>query len=85
MTLFKANQRFFDVQNEPQEMLLPIEGYEDMPLLSLKMSVENLERMISKANENANIATERCAYPANELSQDESASILSRNIHIVYL
>ncbi|CAF2489160.1 unnamed protein product [Rotaria sp. Silwood2] len=75
MTLFKANQRFFDVQNEPQEMLLPIEGYEDMPLLSLKMSVENLERMISKANENANIATERCAYPANELSQDESASI----------
>ncbi|CAF1139133.1 unnamed protein product [Rotaria sordida] len=75
MTLFKVNQRFLDVQNEPQEMLLPIEGYEDTPLLSLKMSVGNLERMISKVIENANIATERSAYPANELSQDESASI----------
>ncbi|CAF3430719.1 unnamed protein product [Rotaria sp. Silwood1] len=75
MTLFKANQRFFDVQNEPQEMLLPIEGYEDMPLLSLKMSVGNLERLVSKAIENANIATERSIYPANGLSQDESASI----------
>ena len=52
-----------------------IEGYEDMPLLSLKLSVENLERIISKVTQNANIATERSAYPANGLTQDESAAI----------
>jgi hypothetical protein len=52
-----------------------IEGYEDMPLLSLKLTVENLERIISKVTQNASIATERSAYPANGLSQDESAAI----------
>jgi hypothetical protein len=46
-----------------------------MPLLSLKLTVENLERIISKVTQNASIATERSAYPANGLSQDESAAI----------
>jgi hypothetical protein len=52
-----------------------IEGYEDMPLLSLKMSVENLERLISNVMQNAHTATERSAYPDNGLTQDESAAI----------
>jgi hypothetical protein len=52
-----------------------IEGYGDMPLLSLKLSVENLERMISKAVQNASTAIERSITPANGLSQDESAAI----------
>ncbi len=52
-----------------------IEGYEDMPLLSLKMSVENLERLISKVIQNAHIATERSACPDDGLTQDESAAI----------
>ncbi len=52
-----------------------IEGYEDMPLLSLKLTVENLERIISKVTQNASTATERSADPANGLSQDESAAI----------
>ena len=46
-----------------------------MPLLSLKMSVQNLERMISKVIENANTTIQRSNYPANGLNQDESASI----------
>ncbi|CAF1350349.1 unnamed protein product [Rotaria magnacalcarata] len=75
MTLFKANQRFFDVQNEPHEILSSIEGYDDMPLLSLKMAVENLERIITKVTENANTSKERSISPAHGLSQDESASI----------
>jgi len=52
-----------------------IEGYEDMPLLSLKMAVENLETIISKITHNAHIATERSAYPDNGLTQDQSAAI----------
>ena len=52
-----------------------IEGYEDMPLLSLKLSVQNLETMISKVVQNANSATERSVSPGNGLSQDESAAI----------
>ncbi len=46
-----------------------------MPLLSLKMSVENLETVISKVIQNAHIATERSADPHNGLTQDESAAI----------
>ena len=46
-----------------------------MPLLPLQVSVENLERMISKVTENANIARERSSCPKHGLSEDESASI----------
>jgi hypothetical protein len=52
-----------------------IEGYEDMPLLSLKLSVQNLERMISKVMQNANLAVARSASHENGLNQDESAAI----------
>ncbi|CAF1323592.1 unnamed protein product [Rotaria magnacalcarata] len=46
-----------------------------MPLLSLKIIVENLERIITKVTENANTSKERSISPAHGLSQDESASI----------
>ncbi len=46
-----------------------------MPLLSLKMSVENLETIVSKVIQNAHVATERSAYPNNGLTQDQSAAI----------
>ncbi len=39
------------------------------------MSVENLERLISKVIQNAHIAKERSAYPDDGLTQDESAAI----------
>jgi hypothetical protein len=52
-----------------------IGGYEDMPLLSLKLSVENLETIVPKTIHNAQIATERSAYPDNQLTQDQSAAI----------
>jgi hypothetical protein len=52
-----------------------IEGYDDMPVLSLKLSVENLQRKISKAAQNASIATERSSSSGNELTQNESAAI----------
>jgi hypothetical protein len=52
-----------------------IEGYEDMPLLSLTMSVENLNQTISKATQNARTCFERSADPTNGLSQDESGAI----------
>ncbi len=52
-----------------------VEGYEDMPLLSLKMSVENLETIVPKTTQYAHIARERSAYPHHELTQDQSAAI----------
>jgi hypothetical protein len=52
-----------------------IEGYEDMPILSLKMSVQNLETLVSKVTHNAHIATERSADSNSGLTQDESAAI----------
>jgi hypothetical protein len=46
-----------------------------MPLLSLKMSVENLETIISKTTQYAQIAIEKSAYPDHGLTQDQSAAI----------
>jgi hypothetical protein len=46
-----------------------------MPLLSLKMAVQNLESILSKVTHNAHIATERSEFPKNGLTQEESAAI----------
>ncbi|CAF4511617.1 unnamed protein product [Rotaria sp. Silwood2] len=71
----KLNSRFLDIRNEHQDMLLPIEGYEDMPLLPLENTVEHLENIISNIRRNAWIAKERSIVVTNELTQDESAAI----------
>jgi hypothetical protein len=53
-----------------------IEGYEDLPLLPLDMSVEPLENIISNIARNAWIAKEKTAEnPPDDLTEDESASI----------
>ncbi|CAF0898511.1 unnamed protein product [Rotaria sordida] len=73
---FEANQRFSDIENESRAMLLqPIEDFEDIPLLSLKTAVENLEDIVSKLVQYAAVAKERCIDPGNGLNRDESVSI----------
>ncbi|CAF1204673.1 unnamed protein product, partial [Rotaria sp. Silwood1] len=56
-------------------MLLPIEGYEKMPLVSLEEAVNPLVDFLPDIRRKVWIAKENCESPANNLSCDESASI----------
>lgn len=46
-----------------------------MPLVSLKMAVENLDNIVTKASQHAHVATQRSADPHPPLTQDQSAAI----------
>ena len=52
-----------------------IGNYEDIPSLSLKLSVANLETIVFKATAYAQAASEISTLPGYGLTQDESAAI----------
>jgi hypothetical protein len=68
--------RITDIVQEPLETLLPIEGYENMPLVSLEEAVEKLVHLLPRVQTYAYVAKKKCKNLANELTQDESASIM---------
>ena len=68
--------RITDIAKEPLEVLLPIAGYEEMPLVSLEEAVEKLVRFLPLVKTYAYVAKERCKNPADGLTQDESAAIM---------
>ncbi|CAF3685628.1 unnamed protein product [Rotaria socialis] len=57
-------------------MLAPIEGYEDMPIVSLEEAVKPLVAIVPKVGHNAFIVKQNCKNPADILTTDESASII---------
>ncbi|CAF0992505.1 unnamed protein product [Adineta steineri] len=69
--------RVSDIVKEPQKMLLPIRGYEKMPIVSLEEAVTSLIAILPEIQDYAYVAKQRCkSVPADGLTQDESASIL---------
>jgi hypothetical protein len=68
--------RFTDIAEEPLEFLPPIGGYGKMPLVSLEEAVEPLVPILPNVQSHAYIAKQRCKKPADELTPDESASIM---------
>ncbi|CAF1018095.1 unnamed protein product [Rotaria magnacalcarata] len=52
--------------SEPRRMLLPIQGFEKMPLISL---IPDVEQMVW-------IAKQNCNQPKDDLTNEESASIM---------
>ncbi|CAF0726458.1 unnamed protein product [Adineta steineri] len=71
------NQRFSDIAGEPCQMLLPIQGYEKKPLVSLEDAVEPLVQFVPDVKRMAYVAKMKCGNPpADYLSKDESASII---------
>ena len=50
------HQRFTDAENETGEYLLPIDGYQDSPLLSLEETMKPLEKLIA-SNKSVNKST----------------------------
>jgi hypothetical protein len=64
------------VRDEPKQMLQPISGYEEEPLLSIEEVCKPLEKILDKElPQNMFIAKTNSAEPEDKLTQDESASI----------
>ncbi|CAF3772697.1 unnamed protein product, partial [Adineta steineri] len=70
------NGRFSDVGTEPCTTPIPIAGYEKMPLVSLEEAVEPLLSLVPGVQRTVWIVKQRCENPLDELSPDESASIM---------
>jgi hypothetical protein len=68
--------RITDIVGEPHELLPPIGGYGKMPLVSLEEAVKALIPVLPDFQSHACVAKQRCRRPADELIQDESASIM---------
>jgi hypothetical protein len=71
-----AVSRYTDFRDEPVSRLLaPISGYQDMPLVSLEKSIEPVANLFDEIDANVWVAKENSKNPADNLSEDESASI----------
>ncbi|CAF0988062.1 unnamed protein product [Adineta ricciae] len=68
--------RMTDIINEPLEFLAPISGYAEMPLVSLEQALEPLVSILPEVQSHVYVAKQRCKKPADNLTQDESASIM---------
>ena len=69
--------RLSDVIDEPLEIRLPINGFQDMPVVSLEIAVQPLFHLVPAVGNYAYIAKQRCQKPPAEgLTIDESASIM---------
>ncbi|CAF1215891.1 unnamed protein product [Didymodactylos carnosus] len=73
----KTNQRYFDVANETGKMLLPIEGYQNVDLVTLEKAIEPLIHIVTDISRKAWVAKELCQTPfSGDLSHDELAAII---------
>jgi hypothetical protein len=71
------NQRISDFVAEPRRMLMPIQGYEKKPLVTLEEAVEPIVSLVPDVKKMAHFAKMNCKDPpADNLSIDESASII---------
>ncbi|CAF1548671.1 unnamed protein product [Rotaria magnacalcarata] len=69
-------QRFSDLVGEPRRMLMPIQGYEKKPLVSLEEAVEPIVEYVPDVKRMVYVAKIKCAeISPGELSIDEAASI----------
>ncbi|CAF1552457.1 unnamed protein product, partial [Adineta steineri] len=68
--------RLTDIAKEPMDFLMPISGYEKMPIVSLEEAVEPLVSILPTVKSYACAAKKKCKKPADNLTQDESASIM---------
>lgn len=68
--------RFIDAREEPvYKHLLPIEGYQHAPLVSLDEALEPIAQFFNAIDRKVWVAKKNCKKPKEGLKQDESASI----------
>jgi hypothetical protein len=69
--------RISDIAKEPQKILLPISGYEEMPLVTLEQAVAYLFPILPRISDYVFVAKTRCLpILADGLTLDQSASIM---------
>ncbi|CAF4028856.1 unnamed protein product, partial [Rotaria magnacalcarata] len=69
-------QRFSDIAGEPCRMLMPIQGYEKKPLVSLEEAVEPIVEYVPDVKRMVYVSKMKCAeLSPGKLSIDEAASI----------
>jgi hypothetical protein len=70
-------QRISDFDKDPSTILMPIQGYETKPLVTLEEAIEPLVEFVPDVRAMAYVAKTKCKKPpADNLSIDESASIM---------
>ena len=67
--------RSHDIVEELHRILLPVSGFEQIDLLSLKEAVRPLTSLLSKIQDYARIALQNCQNSGADLIQNESAAI----------
>jgi hypothetical protein len=68
--------RFTDIAAEKHQILLPIEGHEKIPLVSLEEAVQPLLSILPDIRRKVHTAKLKCKNPADGLTPDESAAIM---------
>ncbi|CAF4619388.1 unnamed protein product, partial [Rotaria socialis] len=70
--------RVFDIAREPQQVLSAIDGYQNGPLLPLEIAIKPLIQFFEEGTLERNvwIVKERCQNPSDNLTVNESASIM---------
>ncbi|CAF1431012.1 unnamed protein product [Adineta ricciae] len=67
--------RFLDAAEEPNRILLPIEGYEKEQIISLELAVEPIKLFLHDLDRKVKIALQNSQNPSDNLSSNESAAI----------
>ena len=70
-----VNSRFLDVSEEPEQVLLPIRGYEKEQLLPLAEAVQPLDGLLDDLDMMVDTAKRNSKKPKDGLTPDESAAI----------
>lgn len=70
-----VRERFLDADKEPNKVLLPIEGYEKYPLVSLEEAVQPLKSLVNDLDIMVSISKRNSRKPKDGLTVDESAAI----------
>ena len=68
--------RFANLGTLPKRMLAPIDGYENLPVVSLEEAVQPLVDLVPKVQRNVSVVKRNCRQPKDGLTSDESASIM---------
>ena len=73
--------RFWDNIREPRQSSRLIDGYQDIPLVSLEVAIESIVDGFPDIYEYLITAMSKCQRPADGLSQNESAAIYLYTMH----
>ncbi|CAF3538015.1 unnamed protein product [Rotaria sp. Silwood1] len=72
----RHTHRFSALATEPRQMLLPIQGFEKMPLGSLEEAINPIVSFVPDVEQMVWFDKQNCSDPKDGLTNDESASIM---------